>query len=113
MKIIVHTLALDSKEGTESFSFPTEKERDDYLFNWACQNCWDADELERAQQDYESGDLDLHEFVQEHSDYLDTFSTDYHVLDVSLWSIIAETFDHYRWQFVYWKRHIRKAWGKA
>ncbi|TPJ51768.1 MULTISPECIES: hypothetical protein [unclassified Mesorhizobium] len=83
MKIVVQTLAIDDRNGTQSMAFATEDELYRYLYDdvIAC----NSDLLT-----YEQFLEDPWDYIPKFSGDLDTYSADEVVLDIPLWRILRD-----------------------
>ncbi|TPL66575.1 hypothetical protein [Mesorhizobium sp. B2-4-1] len=81
MKITVQTLAIDDRNGTQSFAFATETELYRYLFDEVVADNSDLITFEQFLED-------PWEHIQKFCGDLDTHSADETVLDIPLWPII-------------------------
>lgn len=101
MKIIVHTVAIDSDYGTSAWAFATEQEAEQAVVDF-------LDPEPEALAEYASGKIDLCDLWERESKHLDTWSSDYAVLNVSFAQILRQTvrsrLDSARCAFRAWKR---------
>ena len=94
-------MAIDDRNGTRSCVYTSEADLVEAIIDWA-----KPDEETLAQ--YRAGEIDLGLLVEQNSDYLDTWTDDYHEVDISLWRIITDTLLYHRKHFKQWLKRTKR-----